>query len=382
MEQRNIKLVYCIGGTYNSGGMERVLTNKANWLASHGYDITIITTEQRGRKAFFSLHPAIHQIDLGINYQGKQSPLAKAFAYPFKLLKHKRALSSHLLAIKPDIVVSLFDNGSSIIPKIHDGSKKILEVHFSRFKRKQYQRKGFLKLIDTLLSYQDLNTAKSYDHFVVLTEEDKGYWGLKQNISVIPNALNPDFSTNQHHNINKAHKIIAIGRLAYQKNFSELIHLFSRVHQEAPDWTLEIIGNGPDKSRLQKLINTLHLQDKVTLTPATPYIQAKYLDASIYAMTSRYEGLPMVLLEAQAYGLPIISYDCKCGPKDIISDEVNGFIIPMKNHELFAQRLLTLMQDQSLRERMSIQSVIASRRYDEELIMNQWITLFEELLHE
>ncbi|WP_298631505.1 glycosyltransferase, partial [uncultured Porphyromonas sp.] len=149
-----------------------------------------------------------------------------------------------------------------------------------------------------------------------------------------------------------------------------------------PDWTLEIIGNGPDKSRLQKLINTLHLQDKVTLTPATPYIQAKYLDASIYAMTSRYEGLPMVLLEAQAYGLPIISYDCKCGPKDIISDEVNGFIIPMKNHELFVQRLLTLMQDQSLRERMSIQSVIASRRYDEELIMNQWITLFEKLLHE
>ena len=90
----------------------------------------------------------------------------------------------------------------------------------------------------------------------------------------------------------------------------------------------------------------------------------------------------MVLLEAQAYGLPIISYDCKCGPKDIISDEVNGFIIPMKNHELFVQRLLTLMQDQSLRERMSIQSVIASRRYDEELIMNQWITLFEKLLHE
>ena len=97
MEKRNIKLVYCIGGTYNSGGMERVLANKANWLSSHGYEITIITTEQRGRNAFFPLNPDIQQIDLGINYEESKGIAAKLFSYPFKLLKHKSILSKHCL---------------------------------------------------------------------------------------------------------------------------------------------------------------------------------------------------------------------------------------------------------------------------------------------
>lgn len=381
MEKRNIKLVYCIGGTYNSGGMERVLSNKANWLSSHGYEITIITTEQRGRNAFFPLNPDIQQIDLGINYEESKGIAAKLFSYPFKLFKHKSILSKHLRSIRPDIVVSLFDNGSSIIPKINDGSKKILEVHFSRFKRKQYERKGLLGIVDNILSHQDLKTAKSYDHFVVLTQEDKGYWGLNDNISVIHNALNSDFSNVQLDNLKREKKIIAVGRLAHQKNFSELIHIFSIIHEKATDWSLEIIGNGPDKDLLQKLIIGLGLEQKVILSPATPHIREKYLTASIYAMTSRYEGLPMVLLEAQAYGLPIVSYDCKCGPKDIINDEINGYIIPMKNRELFAAKLLTLMDDQELREKMGKEAYSSSKKFDEEHIMNQWTSLFDRILH-
>ena len=283
MEKRNIKLVYCIGGTYNSGGMERVLSNKANWLSSHGYEITIITTEQRGRNAFFPLNPNIQQIDLGINYEESKGIAAKLFSYPFKLLKHKSILSKHLRSIRPDIVVSLFDNGSSIIPKINDGSKKILEVHFSRFKRKQYERKGLLGIIDRILSKQDLKTAKSYDHFVVLTNEDKGYWGMDKNISVIPNALNNTFRNIDLKETERTNKIIAVGRLAHQKHFSELIHIFSAIHDKAPDWGLEIIGNGPDKDRLQKLIDGLGLKSKVTLSPVTSTIQEKYLTAGIYA---------------------------------------------------------------------------------------------------
>lgn len=164
--------------------------------------------QSRGRKAFFPLNPAIRQIDLGINYEMSNSIGAKAILFPFKLLKHKRLLSSQLLSIQPDIVISLFDNGSSIIPCIHDGSKKILEVHFSRFKRKQYERKGLMRIVDSLLSYQDLKTAKLYDHFVVLTQEDKGYWGLNDNISVIHNALNRDFSKVQLDNLKREKKLL------------------------------------------------------------------------------------------------------------------------------------------------------------------------------
>lgn len=382
MEKRNIKLVYCIGGTYNSGGMERVLANKANWLSSHGYEITIITTEQRGRNAFFPLNPDIQQIDLGINYEESKGIAAKLFSYPFKLLKHKRALSKQLRSIGPDIVVSLFDNGSSIIPMINDGSKKILEVHFSRFKRKQYERKGLLGIIDRILSKQDLKTAKSYDQFVVLTNEDKGYWGMDKNISVIPNALNNTFRNVDLKERERTNKIIAVGRLAHQKHFSELIHIFSAIHDKAPDWSLEIIGNGPDKDRLQKLIDGLGLKSKVVLSPATSTIQEKYLTGSIYAMTSRYEGLPMVLLEAQACGLPIISYDCKCGPKDIINDGIDGYIIPMGNRQLFAEKLLELIKDQELRQRMGNAAVVSSKRFDEERIMKLWTSLFEKVLYE
>ena len=382
MEKRNIKLVYCIGGTYNSGGMERVLSNKANWLSSHGYEITIITTEQRGRNAFFPLNPNIQQIDLGINYEESKGIAAKFFSYPFKLLKHKSILSKHLRSIRPDIVVSLFDNGSSIIPKINDGSKKILEVHFSRFKRKQYERKGLLGIIDRILSKQDLKTAKSYDHFVVLTNEDKGYWGMDKNISVIPNALNNMFRNIDLKETERTNKIIAVGRLAHQKHFSELIHIFSAIHDKAPDWGLEIIGNGPDKDRLQKLIDGLGLNSKVMLSPATSTILEKYLTGSIDAMTSRYEGLPMVLLEAQACGLPIISYDCKCGPKDIINDGIDGYIIPMGDRQLFADKLLELIKDQELRLRMGNAAVVSSKRFDEERIMRLWTSLFNKVLYE
>lgn len=382
MEKRNIKLVYCIGGTYNSGGMERVLSNKANWLSSHGYEITIITTEQRGRNAFFPLNPDIQQIDLGINYEESKGIAAKLFSYPFKLLKHKSILSKHLRSIRPDIVVSLFDNGSSIVPKINDGSKKILEVHFSRFKRKQYERKGLLGIIDRILSKQDLKTAKSYDHFVVLTNEDKGYWGMDKNISVIPNALNNTFRNVDLKETERTNKIIAVGRLAHQKHFSELIHIFSAIHDKAPNWGLEIIGNGPDKDRLQKLIDGLGLKSKVKLSPATSTIQEKYLTAGIYAMTSRYEGLPMVLLEAQACGLPIISYDCKCGPKDIINDGIDGYIIPMGDRQLFADKLLELIKDQELRLRMGNAAVVSSKRFDEERIMRLWTSLFNKVLYE
>lgn len=382
MEKRNIKLVYCIGGTYNSGGMERVLSNKANWLSSHGYEITIITTEQRGRNAFFPLNPNIQQIDLGINYEESKGIAAKFFSYPFKLLKHKSILSKHLRSIRPDIVVSLFDNGSSIIPKINDGSKKILEVHFSRFKRKQYERKGLLGIIDRILSKQDLKTAKSYDHFVVLTNEDKGYWGMDKIISVIPNALNNMFRNIDLKETERTNKIIAVGRLAHQKHFSELIHIFSAIHDKAPDWGLEIIGNGPDKDRLQKLIDGLGLNSKVMLSPATSTILEKYLTGSIYAMTSRYEGLPMVLLEAQACGLPIISYDCKCGPKDIINDGIDGYIIPMGDRQLFADKLLELIKDQELRLRMGNAAVVSSKRFDEERIMRLWTSLFNKVLYE
>lgn len=171
--------------------MERVLANKANYLAGHGYEVVIITTDQRGNRPFFDLDGRIRCHDLGINYEKNngKSFLNKLICYPFKQWKHRKRLSECLKRINADITVSMFCNDASLLWKMNDGSRKILEIHFSRYKRLQYGRKGIWKLVDWWRSRMDERTVKRYDRFVVLTAEDQSYWGDLPNMTVIPNAL-------------------------------------------------------------------------------------------------------------------------------------------------------------------------------------------------
>ena len=127
--------------------MERVLANKANYLTELGYDITIITTDQRERSPYFQLDPRIKNVDLGINYTDNNNKglLQKLLSYPRKQKMHRQKLQNILIELKADIVISMFDNDASFMYKIKDGSRKILEIHFSRFKRLQYGRKGYGK---------------------------------------------------------------------------------------------------------------------------------------------------------------------------------------------------------------------------------------------
>ena len=186
-----MRIVYLIAGTYRAAGMERVLANKANWWAAHGHEVHILTTDQRGRPSAFAMDPSINMLDLGINYEENNgaSFLSKVLKYPGKQWRHRRRLTKALKTIKADIVVSMFCNDVSFLPKIQDGSRKVLEVHFSRFKRLQYGRKGLWALADRLRSRTDLEHVRAFDRFVVLTEEDKGYWGDLPNIVVIPNSV-------------------------------------------------------------------------------------------------------------------------------------------------------------------------------------------------
>ena len=185
-----MKIVYNIAGTYNSGGMERVLANKANWLVKQGHEVVIVTTDQRGERPFFPLNERIKCFDLGVNYEENngKSFINKLIHYPFKQRKHKRKLTELLQSLRADVVISMFCNDASFIPSIKDGSKKILEIHFSRFKRLQYGRKGLWKLADEYRSKQDAKVATRFNRFVVLTEEDKEYWEGLKNMCVIGNA--------------------------------------------------------------------------------------------------------------------------------------------------------------------------------------------------
>ncbi|MCT3700286.1 glycosyltransferase family 4 protein [Elizabethkingia anophelis] len=373
-----MKIVYSILGTYNSGGMERVLANKANYLAELGYDITIITTDQRERSPYFQLDPRIKNVDLGINYTDNNNKglLQKLLSYPRKQKMHRQKLQNILIELKADIVISMFDNDASFMYKIKDGSKKILEIHFSRFKRLQYGKKGVWKIVNLLRSNADLKLVKQYDRFVVLTHEDKSYWGNLTNIEVIPNANS--FALSKQADL-ESKRVIAVGRYDYQKGFDELINIWKEVYAKHPDWILNIFGHGPLKNELQNQINRLDLKENVYLREPVKDIEKEYLNSSIVVMTSRYEGLPMALLEGQACGLPLVSYVCKCGPKDIIKHNENGFLIEKGDQSKMAHKIIKLIENKELRLKMGENALKASDCFSEENVMKKWIHLFNNL---
>ena len=359
-------ILYNIAATWNAGGMERALALKANWLAVHGHKIVVITTDQRGLPSAFQMHPSIEFRDLGINYDANNgaSFASKLLQYPFKQIKHRCALANVLHEIKPDITISMFCNDASFLPRIKDGSRKVLEIHFSRFKKLQYGRKGLWALADRWRYRADARIAARYDRFVVLTEEDRGYWEGLDNIEVIPNARSFSFEVPS---TCSSHQVLAVGRYNYQKGFDMLLEAWKKI--DTTGWKLRIAGSGEDLGAVPANV----------ITGPSADIKKEYINSSIFAMSSRYEGLPMVLLEAQAAGLPIVSFQCKCGPKDIVEPGVSGYLVAEGDTSALAAKIKELMDDEELRRKMGSAAFKASERYDIQSIMNKWTDLFQRL---
>ncbi|MCQ2168662.1 MAG: glycosyltransferase [Bacteroidales bacterium] len=373
-----MKIIYLIAGTYRPAGMERVLADKAGWLCANGYDVMIATTDQRGRPDAFAMDSRIRTVDLGIGYEDNNgaSFACKLLKYPFKQLRHRIRLTKLLKRERADIVVSMFCNDAAFLPRINDGSRKVLEVHFSRYKRLQYGRSGLWALADKLRFLADLRTVSRYSRFVVLTEEDRSYWGQLPNISVIPNAcgIRPGQAFPE-----RSRTVLAAGRLDAQKAFDRLILAWSKLPAELGDWRLRIVGEGPERGNLQALIEKLGLSGSVSLSGAVSDMAEEYSKAALLALSSRYEGLPMVLVEAQTAGLPIVAMACKCGPRDVVSDGVDGFLVPDGDVEAMSARLAELMRNPELRLRMGENARRASARYDSSSVMARWDSLFREL---
>jgi glycosyltransferase involved in cell wall biosynthesis len=160
-----------------------------------------------------------------------------------------------------------------------------------------------------------------------------------------------------------------------------LIEVWSMLHRIRPEWTLDIIGNGEWANRLQRQIESFGLNRCICLKSSANHIEEEYMQASLLVMSSRYEGLPMVLLEAQSFGLPIVSFACKCGPRDIITDGEDGFLVPEGELATMADRILTLMDNEVLRKRMGQAAQINCRRFSESVVMEKWERLFLQLVN-
>lgn len=376
-----MKLIYCIHSTYNPGGMERVLLNKVTYF-SHlpGWEVAVVTTDQHQRPPFYPFPEKVCMTDLDINYSedNEKGAWKKITGYLRKRKEHKRKLTALLLKEKPDIVVSLYPSESSFIPDIKDGSRKVLELHYCKFFRLQYGRKGLLGWIDKLRTRQDEQIVRRFDKFVVLTNEDRGYWGDLPNIEVIPNAA-MHVSDAYSDVMNK--RVIAVGRLDYQKGFDRLIQAWELVQHTGKftNWKLDIYGQGEWREMLQQMIDKAELQNTVCLNWPTKQIGEEYVKSDMLVMSSNYEGFPMVMIEAMACGLPVVSFDYKCGPKDIIQSGINGLLVPNGDIQALADAMMKVMEDEAYRKMLSLNARKVVDTYSEQAVMAQWIRLFTSI---
>ena len=371
------KIAYVVTDYTNSGGIERVLSNKANYFVNLDYDILIITfAHNREKKPFFHFDDRIKFYELYLplsEYKLNSKRMRGLFAEKLREL---------LEEIKPDITVGIGLDLGFYTYLSKDGSVKILESHFSKYKRKlkmiEMDKWLLTRFIPFIYYYKQTRLVKQYDRFVVLTEEDKESWKGVDNIAVIPNSLS--FVPKEKSKV-ISKNIIAIGRFATQKGFDKLLKIWKDVSPHFPDWHLNIYGSGTNrkKKKLEDYIAKHNLSNTTELKAPTSNIVEEFLNSSIYAMTSRYEGLPMVLIEAMACGVPPVSYACKCGPRDVIKDQEDGFLVDVNDKNTFIERLSQLMENENLRKKMGQAASENILRLSEDKVMKQWIELFDEL---
>ena len=377
-----MKLIYCIHSLYNPGGMERVLLNKVAWLKEHtDWEIVIVTTDQKQRPTFYPFPDGVRMVDLGVNYSDDngKSFFAKLYGFAKRRNLHKRLFIKLLREEKPDIVDCFYPGECSFVPGLKDGSKKVMELHQSKLFHHQYNRSGLMGLADKVRAKMDEKLVRKFDSFVVLTEEDAQMWGDIPNIKVIPNAakfIADDYSDCE------AKRVIAVGRLDYQKSFDRLVKAWDLVQKtnKYSDWYLDIFGQGEWQEMLQRMIDERGISDTAHINAPTSQIGKEYVRSSILVMSRHYEGFPMVMIEAMACGLPVVTFDYKCGPRDIIDHESNGLLVKDGDIEGLASALMRLMDDKKLRQEVGQNARLVVERYSEERVMGKWQELYKKLI--
>ncbi|RTY92296.1 glycosyltransferase family 4 protein [Flavobacterium sp. GT3R68] len=358
-----MKILYVTDQLYQHGGIEKILAQKINhWLTDYNYEVVLCTSEQRNNEFVYPVNAKLKHIDLGINYARNQS-----YFHPKNLIKsffHFKALKKHIKSEQPDFIISVnFTPEQYFLPYIEKQIPKIKEFHSSGVTLKKPE--GIMEK----LKFQLFLLLGRYKAQVVLSADEKKYYPF-QHLYVIPNFI-------ELHNVAKSlpgeKTIIAAGRIASVKQFDHLIKAWSQIATDFPDWEVKIFGDGDDKllTQLKQLILELEVPN-IHLAGPSAYLEKEMQKASIYAMTSATECFPMVLLEAQVCGLPIISYDCPNGPRNIITHNQDGWLTSHNEIGIFAQRLAELIKNESKRKDMGIAAKFNVIRFTSEKVMEQW----------
>lgn len=386
-----MRIVYCIPHLYNSGGMERVLTQKVNWLAAHtDYQITIITTELTpvGQSdVYFELDERVRVEAFGIDFNADYHKplLSKYIGHARRMRAYKRALVNYIRANEIDLCISLGGKEVSFISSLP--CRTMVEFHFAKDHRQQLLDANhtgwFWHLLGRIRTWQLVRDVRSVEQIIVLTEIDKQDWQQAgcANVKCIPNpcALNSRKSKVESR---KTKMVLAVGRLHEQKGFDMLLEAWNNVQRDnvqcTKDWTLRIVGDGPQRAALEQQIKDLHLSN-VVLAGRVENVVEEYNAASLFVLSSRYEGLPLALIEAMWCGVPCVSFACPHGPAELLGDD-RGWLVPAMDVEKLSQQInyaMTHMEEAKARAERAQE--YAYEKYSEANIMPHWIELIENI---
>ncbi len=362
----------------SGGGAERVTVNLANYWAEKGWKITIVTLAPITGDAY-ALHPSILRISLNLT-----APSRNIIDGLSRNLKRVRALRRALLDIKPDIAIGMMSSACVTLALAARGLTNIVPAGSVRVHPPSTPAKAIWKGIESV-AYGQLSAI------VALTQVTAAWLTANTNsrrVHVIPNPIQwplPDSEPRIAPDaICKAGRkiLLAVGRLDPQKGFDLLICAFANLAQHHPDWDLAIVGEGTERQRLQSEITARGMCSQVFLPGWAGNLADWYERADLYVMSSRFEGFPNALAEAMAHGLPVVSFDCDTGPRDIIRDGLDGFLVPPENMPALTETLDRLMNDGDLRRTIAFAAKEARDRFSMESVARRWENMFDEFLSE
>ena len=365
------------------GGADKVIVEKANYLATHGYCVTMITESQMGRPTSFELAPQVKHIDMGLDFNKQYSMgiLRRFCTYVGLMRTYKIKLAKVLIELHPDIVITTMGRSLGLLPQMNDCSIKIGEAHTTKKNLRSLhlmeQRGGLYKWVAKFMRWEMCQNASNLSAIVLLTKKDADEWGNISKTYVIPNFLSfyPEVVAPLE---NK--EVIMVGRYNDAKGYDYLIPTWELVHQRHPDWTLNVYGSGELYENVVRWVKERHLEESIILHEPVDNIIEKYLESSICVLSSRYEGFSLVILEAMSCGVPCVSFDTPCGPRTIINNGEDGYLVEHLNTKALADGICKLIEDRNLRNEMGRKGRTNVLRFSREKVMQQWVDLFDSLL--
>lgn len=387
-----MKIRFLVFDIYGMGGTVRTVLNVTNYLAQNGYDIEIISVFRHRKVPFFGIDPRIKIVVLHDVANRKKDDKSFRAQTANRLLKMKSKLihpddeGYHFFSLLTDIKMHNYLKG------IDSGILVTTRPSFNIFASK-YANKGVHLIGQEHLNFSiyperlKKSILKHYinlDCLATLTDEDTvDYKKLlahgKVEVKKITNSI-PKLQGVVSSLTSKT--IIAAGRLVPQKGFDLLIEAFKIVNEKHPDWKLKIYGTGRERANLENLIEQHKLYNHVILMGATQHIDVELSKASIYALSSRFEGFGMVIVEAMQCGVPVVSFDCPKGPSEIIDHNRDGILVEDGNVELFAKSLMQLISDSRKREKFAKQAIQNVKRFEIDEIGMIWTKTIDEISHQ